>query len=126
MMETMELDSPLQSLDRLALAGPLRRALGDDTAEPLDWHSERIAYTELNPCSRGLYHVAGTARVRQGLVPWSLVLKVVCSPRGGILPNGAAVPEGWGLDSSHFQYWKREPLAYQSGLLDHLPGDLVA
>jgi hypothetical protein len=40
----------------------------------------------------------------------------------GRLPN----PPGWGVERQHPEYWKREVLAYQSGLLGDLPGGLVA
>ncbi|WII38179.1 hypothetical protein [Paenibacillus thiaminolyticus] len=41
-------------------------------------------------------------------LPWSFVVKLV-------IPSAAAEP-------GHYSYWKREALAYQSGLLEELPG----
>jgi aminoglycoside phosphotransferase (APT) family kinase protein len=62
----------------------------------------------------------GVYRVRSG--DESLVIKIV---RHGV---DAASDGLWlaGADVSHRNYWKREWLAFDSGLLDELPGDLRA
>jgi len=117
---------PLDGLDRDVLIGPVRRALGDAGAELVDWRHETLAYTVRTPVSGGIYRLAGHARACGAVRPWSLVLKVARSPAGGVWPDGRRVPAGWGDDPGHTQYWRREALAYRSGLLDDLPGDLVA
>jgi hypothetical protein len=48
---------------------------------------------------------------------WSLVLKVISL--------GASDVSHASPDESHELYWKREALAYQSGLLDDLPGGIT-
>jgi hypothetical protein len=60
-----------------------------------------------------VFHVSGDASDRDEVLRWSLVLKVI--------PFSANRD-----DPSHHFYWKREVLAYQSGLLDNLPGGLAA
>src|SRR5918994_3854081 len=60
----------------------------------------------------GLYRVSGSARVRDATRPWALVVKVCAATAG-------ADPRAW-------DYPAREGLAYGSGLLDTLPGGLVA
>ena len=117
---------PPEGLDRDSLIGPVRQALNDATAELIDWRHEPLAYTVRTPVSGGVHRLAGSARTRDGVRPWSLVLKVTCSPAGGVWPDGRRVPAGWGADPTHSQYWRREALAYHSGLLDDLPGDLTA
>jgi hypothetical protein len=63
----------------------------------------------------GVHRVTGTVHVDNQEVPFSLVAK-------GANPTnypGASEPSGR-------EYWKREALLYQSGLLDHLLGTLTA
>jgi hypothetical protein len=115
---------------RASLAAAVRRALGDERAEVLDWSARPIDYVELSPVSGGLYRVSGLAGLPSIPVdeatPWSLVLKIARSPAGGAFADGSPVPPGWGVEPQHPEYWKREALAYQSGLLGDLPGGLVA
>ncbi len=117
---------PLETLERDSLIGPVRRALGDAAAEILDWQHAPLSYANRTPVSGGVYRVAGHARVQGAVHPWSLILKITRSPAGRSWPDGRVAPAGWGTDPTHNQYWRREALAYRSGLLDDLPGDLVA
>jgi hypothetical protein len=68
----------------------------------------------------GIYRFQGTATVDGGaqgeVLPWSLVLKVQ-----GCIPGSEASP-----DPSAWNYWKREALAYRSGLLAELPRGIAA
>ena len=117
---------PLGELNHAALIGPVRRVLADGAAELVDWRHEPLAYTVRNPIAGGVYRLAGCARSRGAMRPWSLVLKVSHSPTGRAWPDGRVAPTGWGTDPVHSQYWKREALTYRSGLLDDVPGALVA
>jgi hypothetical protein len=101
----------LQAMDRERLTGPVRRALGSDTAEVVDWVWRPIRFRLLAPHTGGVYRVQGTARDGDKTVSWSLVLKLVAA--------GVERP-------SHHAYWQREALLYQSGLLDDLPDGLAA
>jgi hypothetical protein len=66
----------------------------------------------------GVYRVSGTANDRDIRRDWALVLKI-------IRPAAAAWnPAAREID--HPIYWKREALAYQSGMLDDLPGGIAA
>ncbi len=125
-MMTTDAGSPPEGLDRDSLIGPVRRALADDAAEVLDWRHESLAYTVRNPLAGGVYRIAGRARTRGAVHPWSLILKVSHAPAGRTWPDGRVAPAGWGMAPTHSQYWRREALAYRSGLLDDLPGDLTA
>jgi hypothetical protein len=76
--------------------------------------------------SGGVFRVAGTVRDQTKIVPWTLVLKIIGTPT-----TGGSILAGYFSDDpgdvpSGLNYWKREVLAYQTGLLDDLPECLVA
>ena len=96
----------------LAVLTPLvRRALSTDQVEVLERSCQPIGggFSEAL-----IYRFAGQARTPDGLMPWSLILKAL-SPASTTNQEPAS-PE----------YWKREALIYQSGLLDTLPTGLAA
>lgn len=101
------------ALDRDLLTGPVRRALESESAEVRMWRCRPISYDHTDAVSGGLFRVSGTAHDHGAAVSWSLVLKVVQAQADGDDPAAA-------------HYWKREALAYQSSLLDDLPGGLAA
>jgi hypothetical protein len=100
------------AIDRETLSGPVRAALGRSTATLIDWHSSPLAGGG-DPKTAGLLRVAGRADDRGEILSWSLVLKVLR-------------PTGEDIDPTHPNYWKREVLAYQSGLLAALPSGVTA
>jgi hypothetical protein len=57
-------------------------------------------------------------------MPWSVILKIVHPPADSEGLLGAFL--GRTDDPSHYNYWQREPLIYQAGLLSNLPGGIVA
>ena len=104
----------LKAVDRTALTPLVRNAIENEAAEVVDWCCQPLddGLVEAGH-SYGLYRFEGTAQIHDKIVPWSLILKATGGPFGSDIP-------------AHWQYWKREMLAYQSGLLDDLPGGLVA
>jgi hypothetical protein len=96
----------------LAVLTPLvRRALNTDQVEVL----ERFFQPVGGGFSQAvIYRFEGQARTPDDHVPWSLILKVLGS--ASTTKQEPASPE----------YWKREALIYQSGLLDTLPAGLAA
>src|SRR6476646_2279869 len=104
-------DPRLDTLDRATLTSLVQQALDCGPVEVLDWHWTRIAYDMFLP-GRLVARFSGQALVEGTGVPWSIVLKL--SHR----PESAPV--------KYNDYWQREPLAYQSGLLAQLPGGLAA
>jgi hypothetical protein len=88
-----------------------QRALEQEIDEVTDWR--------IRPLSGGwetttsIYQVAGRARRGEQAVDWTLILKIVRATADRI-------------DPIHWNYWKREPLAYRSGLLDDMPGGIAA
>ena len=91
----------------------VRRVLDASDARPLEWSCEPLDVDLINPLTAGLYRVVGTAQAGPGPVrPWRMILKVIQHPdfTGTPLESGYADrPEDW-------NYWRREVLAYRSGL----------
>jgi hypothetical protein len=69
-----------------------------------------------------VYRFTGTGRDGEQVVSWSLILKVRRAP--AYTQDARAVFDQTELSSPF--YWKREPLAYDSGMLQDLPGGLCA
>jgi hypothetical protein len=85
------------------------------------WRVQRLDGGVGNPVSLGLYRFEGTGADRDTWIDWSVVLKMIQSPA-----NLGRVNIGEGEDPSHWNYWKRELLVYQSGWLGTLPEGLNA
>ena len=112
----MTATAPRPTIDRETVAGPMRRALGRPAAEIVDWEYRPLlggTAGAAGEASSALYRVAGTATDHGELHSWSVILKTLAPVAGAD-------------DPSDLYYWKREVLAYQSGLLADLPGGLVA
>ena len=105
-MDTLD---QLQALDQATLTPLVRQALYSDSVALVDW--------QVAPHGGGagqcVYRFAGSAEDQGQTVPWSLILKVVHAQEGAADPAAS-------------RYWKRELLAYQSGLLADLPAGLQA
>jgi hypothetical protein len=103
----------LQSADLLPLACQLT---GKSNIEIADWRCQRLSSGgSAIGGGLGVYRVSGLARDHEGETHWSLILKIVSGSAG----TGSNDPAVW-------NYWKREVLVNQSGLLDKLPGSLSA
>lgn len=119
----MEIDEAfvLESTRLPVLTDIARQAAGVDGIDLQEWRVDQIGGGLGNPVSVGLYRVQGTGRAGDESVHWSTILKVIQSPANAGWSN-----MGEGEDQSHWNYWKRELLIYQSGLLDGLPDGLLA
>jgi hypothetical protein len=107
--------SPLGPIDTATLTPLVRQALGSETVEVKGWDTEQI-YGGAGYGSAGgsaIHRVSGHGSDQGKKVEWSLVLKVLYPPAD------RGQPSDW-------DYWRREADAYQSGLLDDLPGGLAA
>jgi hypothetical protein len=94
----------------VTLAPILRRLLGPDARLVGSPHGRPL---HGGFGGQGLYRFTGEARTRDGVRPWSAVLKV-CPPE-----SEESDPAAWDAP-------QREAFAYRSGFLDQLPGPLVA
>jgi hypothetical protein len=127
MVEKKEyLQAQLRGPEKAELADVVRKALGSETAELTGCRVDGVAGEYLvgaptGAATGGVYRVSGNVidPRKGGLeVPWALILKVVSFNTAGSQLDFK--------DESHPLYWKREALAYQSGLLDNLPGGVRA
>lgn len=101
----------LQTIDTVMLTPLVRQSIQRGEAEIIDWKMEALyGGGSLNS---EIHRFSGTARDGGEILPWSLILKIIRSPDGQD-------------DQASLSYWKREALAYRSGLLDHLPGRICA
>ena len=113
--------STLHSIDVSVLTPIARQSVHRDTFSIQGWQVSQLGGGVGNPVSLGLYRFEGTGQDQDEYIPWSVVLKIIQSPA-----NAGWVNLGEGDDQTHWNYWKREPLVYQSGWLDTLPGDITA
>jgi hypothetical protein len=103
----MQTVSPDQEVDRPYLTDLARKVLDRPALQITDW--------KVQPLHGGfewdsaVFRFQGEARDAGESIPWSLILKCIKSTPQAAEPGGI-----W--------YWKREALAYQSGMLHRLPG----
>ena len=110
MATQQESDVLASRIDKAMLTPFIRRLLHSEIATVVDWCSHQI---HGGAGGGNLYRLTGNAKDGGNQVPWLLILKILRSGERNSHP-------------SHTGYWKREPLAYQSGVLDNLPGALAA
>jgi hypothetical protein len=90
----------------------VREQQRDPSFQVLEWDIHPIHYHQFINTNAGLFRVAGTGSGRDGNQPWSIVLKILNKPKGDAEQPRCIV------------YWKREYLAFQSGMLARLPSGL--
>jgi Choline/ethanolamine kinase len=116
-MDTHEPTSPALPLDLAVLTRAVCAALDRGSAAIERWQVRPLSGSS-GAATAGIYRVSGTAADRGTRLDWVLILKI-------IRPAAAAWnPAAREID--HPIYWKREALAYQSGLIADLPGDIIA
>ncbi|WP_454190823.1 oxidoreductase family protein [Paenibacillus sp. Marseille-Q7038] len=90
------------------------RILQIDQGKIKGWLCTPITLDQLNFVTGGVYRVAGETELDGGTMrQWSFIIKIV-------------IADSTRDDPRHYNYWKREILAYESGLLHQLPGNFVA
>lgn len=101
----------LTGVDRATLTPLVQSALGSKTVEVTDWECKQL-HGGIG-VGTAIYRFSGEGHDRGQKVPWSLILKTLRPAEDNV--NGSA-----------WNYYKREADAYQSRLLDDLPGGLAA
>ncbi|MCS7463925.1 aminoglycoside phosphotransferase family protein [Paenibacillus doosanensis] len=91
----------------------VRKLIGHDSITLGEWSCSRHGWQASNIVTGGLYRVEGTALAQDRPIRWSMIVKIV-------------VPAAGSQGPAHYNYWKREILAYQSGLLEKLPSVIRA
>lgn len=124
----MDVLKQIQTLDIDTLTPIVRRALRSETAELVAWDSRPLdpAAPIASITTGGVYRVFGQAMDGGVACSWSLIVKVLKSPAGVVVPGGITITQELADDASRFAYWRREANAFASGRLDELGGPLVA
>jgi hypothetical protein len=109
------LGTQLQSIDRVTLMPLVRQALGSESVEITNWDIEQIhgAAAGGYAGSSAIFRISGRGSDALESMEWSLILK-------------ALSPQPDRDQPSDYHYWRREVHAFESRLLDDLPGDLIA
>jgi hypothetical protein len=116
-----DLKAQLDAIDAQTLAPVVRSALNRERATVIDWSYAPLGHGVINPVTAGLYQVAGMASDGSEHVPWSVILKVI----HWVDLRGTPLADGYMDEPGDWNYWKREALVFQSGILDDWLGDLV-
>jgi hypothetical protein len=109
----MATNPEIKDIDTAQLTGLVREALNSPSAEITSWEHQPVSYINTETSNLGLYRFQGMAQAEGGEArPWSMVLKAVHAPVND-------------TDPAHWNYHRREILAYQHGLLTDLPGQVL-
>ncbi|MCB0083595.1 MAG: phosphotransferase [Caldilineaceae bacterium] len=99
----------IESIDQSQLNSAVRQVLADDSAMVRNWTHQPL---HGGFSGAAVHRIAGQAQTSAGNRPWSLILKIISPAHGG-------------QAATDYDYWQRESLLYQSGLLADLPDDLL-
>jgi len=112
----------LSGVDPGRLTRVVRRAVGDPEAAVGAWSYERLSWAAINPSTVALYRVFGTAQTGSGQdeVPWVVVLKIV----GDVDFTDHPLDQDYMHNPQDWNYWRREALVFESGLLDEWSGPI--
>lgn len=104
----------LQALDTAVITEAVRKDQHDPGLTLLSWKVEPLSHEKIIHTTGGLFRFSGTSQNPRGEGTWAIVLKCINEPKG------------WSREPTEWAYWKREPLMFQSDLLDELPQGLRA
>ncbi|MGQ0604638.1 MAG: aminoglycoside phosphotransferase family protein [Anaerolineales bacterium] len=104
----------LQGIDPNVLTDVVRQDQRKPAFDILNWTVQPLSHEKIIGTTGGLFLFNGVGRDDQGTQAWSIVLKILNNPKT------------WGQDPRYWAYWKREMVAFQSGLLATLPIGLSA
>jgi hypothetical protein len=116
-----DIPAALRSINKSRLSSVVRRSLNRNNFQIQGWRTRNMDGKSGNPVSVGLYRFEGVGVDRGEWLDWSVILKVIQSPANLGYSN-----YGEGNDPTHWNYWKRELLIYQSSWLEGLPEGVTA
>jgi hypothetical protein len=112
----------MQALQSSELAPIVAQVIDNPDIDFLDWQVHPVSGVGGSELGGGLgvFRLVGSAKAAGQLYPWSVIVKVFRGSKSTGNPNDTShIPSAW-------NYWKREILAYRSGILSQLSGNLVA
>lgn len=116
-----------QAIAQMAIE-QLESIVGQALAESVtvtEWEITMLGGLDSSPFAGGVWLVAGTAvNHTHQTHNWRVVVKILRSPEGLMMPDGRCIRRDMAEDQSNFGYWRREALAAQSDLFDNLPAGL--
>ena len=101
-----------EELGAATIEPAVRAMSGKPGAAVLTFDARQVEYPSVSPEARQLVRIEGTARDGLDEFPWSLVLKAFRHPED---------PEPAVDEPTHYEYWQREPLFFESALSTDLP-----
>jgi hypothetical protein len=104
----------LPMIDPTPLTDVVRQDQRNPAFDILTWTVQPLSHEKIIDTTGGLFLLSGTGRDDHGMQSWSIVLKILNNPKE------------WAQDPRSWAYWKRELLAFQSGMLATLPIGLSA
>jgi hypothetical protein len=102
------------------LVTAVAKALGRKDLRLGDWRVTPLAHRIINQVTAGLYRVEGDAWDDDERLAWALVVKVL---QGRIESPESPFPPS--QDPTHWNYWRREALVFDSELRERLPVGLT-
>lgn len=116
-----DMPSALRSINESRMSTIVRQALNRSNFRIQGWRARKLEGGAGNPVSMGVYRFEGVGSDRNEWLDWSIILKIIQSPANLGYDNF-----GEGQDQSHWNYWKRELMLYQSRWLESLPEGMRA
>lgn len=113
--------SVLRSINESKMSSIVRQSLNRSNFRIQGWRARKLEGGTGNPASLGTYRFEGVGSDRNEWLDWSIILKIIQSPANLGYDNF-----GDGEDQSHWNYWKRELLIYQSHWIETLPEGIRA
>ncbi|CAM3658623.1 phosphotransferase [Marinicrinis lubricantis] len=90
----------------------VQRIFQEPDVELISVNCEDVGYATPNFTTSGIYYLHGIANVRNHREPWTMILKII-------------KPDSTEKDHvQHHNYWRREALVLESGLLQKLPDSI--
>jgi hypothetical protein len=118
-----EFELRLNRVDAVILTPIVQRLFEQDALTLIDWTWQPVPGGSAKAVGIGLgiYRFLGHARIQGDAVPWSMILKAsrLFNAEQQSVASGNEQQTSW-------NYWKREALAYTSGLLEGIQGELIA
>lgn len=111
-----DIPSVLRSINDSQMSAMVRKALNRDNFRIQGWQARKVEGGSGNPVGLGIYRFEGVGSDHNEWLDWSILLKIIQSPANLGYDN-----YGDGINQSHWNYWKRELMAYKSGWFDTLP-----